>query len=58
MTKFGGSGYQATWKELDNNLIGMGAIKILEPSEVTANIYYDALSYLIFLKRKRIRKIK
>jgi hypothetical protein len=36
----------------------MGAVKMLEPSEVSKNIRYEALNYLMFLKRKRCGKIK
>jgi hypothetical protein len=51
-------GYEATVKELDDNLLGMGAVKMLKPSEVNKNIRYEALNYLMFLKRKRCGKIK
>ena len=52
MKEFGESGYEATLAELDNNLIGMGAIKMLERLEVTTVVYKNALSYLMFCKRK------
>jgi hypothetical protein len=44
-------------KELDNNILGMGAVKMLEPSDVSKNIRYEALNYLMFLKRKRCGKV-
>jgi hypothetical protein len=36
----------------------MGAVKMLNPSEINKNIRYEALNYLRFLKRKRCGKIK
>jgi hypothetical protein len=51
-------GYEATVKELDDNLLGMGAAQMLDPSKVSRNIRYEALNYLMFLKRKRCGKIK
>jgi hypothetical protein len=58
LKEFGTLGYEATVKELDDNLLGMGAVKILEPNEINKNIRYEALNYLMFLKRKRYGKIK
>jgi hypothetical protein len=51
-------GYEATVKELDDNLLGMGAVQMLKLSEVSKNIRYEALNYLMFLKRTRCGKIK
>jgi hypothetical protein len=45
-------------KGLDDNLSGIGAVKMLKPSEINKNIRYEALNYLMFLKRKRCGKIK
>jgi hypothetical protein len=36
----------------------MGAVTMLKPSEVNENIRYEALNYLMFLKRKRCGKVK
>jgi hypothetical protein len=47
--EFGTLGYEATVKELDDNLLGMGAVKILDPSEINKNIRYEALNYLIII---------
>jgi hypothetical protein len=58
LKEFGALGYEATVKELDDNLLGMGAVKMLNPPEVNKNIRYEALNYLMFLKRKRCGKIK
>jgi hypothetical protein len=58
LKEFGTVGYEATVKELDDNLLGMGAVKMLKPTEITKNIRYEALNYLMFLKRKRCGKVK
>jgi hypothetical protein len=58
LKEFGSLGYEATVKELDDNLLGMGAVKMLKPTEVGKTIRYEALNYLMFLKRKRCGKIK
>jgi hypothetical protein len=58
LKEFGTLGYKATVKELDDNLLGMGAVKMLKPSEINKDIRYEALNYLMFLKRKRCGKIK
>jgi hypothetical protein len=52
MKEFGELGFEATMKELDDNLIGMGAVQMLEPNEVNKDVWCGALSYLMFLKRK------
>ena len=36
----------------------MGAIKMLKKYNITTNVYNNALSYLMFLKRKRLGKVK
>jgi hypothetical protein len=51
-------GYEATVRELDSTLLGMGAVRMLKPSEMNNNIRFEALNYLMFLKRKRCGKIK
>jgi hypothetical protein len=38
LKEFGTVGYEATVKELDDNLLGMGAVKMLKPTEITKNI--------------------
>jgi hypothetical protein len=58
LKEFGQLGYEATVKELVDNLLGMGAVRMLKPSEINMNIRYEALNYLMFLKRKRCGKIK
>jgi hypothetical protein len=52
MKEFGELGFEATMKELDDNLIGMGAVRMLEQNKVNKDVWCDALSYLMFLKRK------
>jgi hypothetical protein len=44
LKEFGELGYEATVKELGDNLLGMGAVKMLKPSELNKNIRYEALS--------------
>jgi hypothetical protein len=51
-------GFEVTMKELDDNLIGMVAVRMLKPNEVNKNVWSDALSYLMFLKRKRDGTVK
>jgi len=58
LKEFGELGYQATVKELDDNLLGMGAVRMLKPTDVNRSIRFEALNYLMFLKRKRCGKIK
>jgi hypothetical protein len=58
LKEFGELGYEATVKELDDNLLGMGAVTMLKPSEINKNVKYEALNYLMFLKRIQCGKIK
>jgi hypothetical protein len=58
LKEFGQLGYEATVNELDDNLLGMGAVQMLKPSEINKNIRYEAQNYLMFLKIKRCGKIK
>ena len=55
---FGVAGYEATKVELDENLIGRDVVQMLPQKEVTSDIRKTALSYLMFLKRKRNGKVK
>jgi hypothetical protein len=48
LTIFGGPGYDATVKELDENLIGRDVIQMLQPNSVTYGMFSMLLSYLIF----------
>jgi hypothetical protein len=50
--------YEATVKELDDNLLRMGAVDMLMPSKVSKKVRFEALNYLMFLKRKRCGKVK
>jgi hypothetical protein len=58
LKEFGELGYEATVKELDDNLLGMGAVRMLKPTEINRKIRFEALNYLMFLKRKRCGKVK
>ena len=55
---FGNNGYEATVKELRDNLIGRGCVKMLKKHEVTKEVVSKALGYLMFIKRKRCGKVK
>jgi hypothetical protein len=44
MKEFGKLGFDATMKELDDKLIGMCAVRMLEPNEVNKEVWCDALS--------------
>jgi hypothetical protein len=54
MKEFGELGFETTMKELDDNLIGMGAVQMLDTSEVIKEVWTSTLSYLIFLKRNEV----
>ena len=58
MKEFGQKGYDATASELSNNLIGIDTVDMLDKSHITSDVYMNALSYLIFLKRKRTDLVK
>ena len=58
MKEFGQAGYDATVLELSDNLIGMDAVKMLGKSRITSDVFMNALSYLMFLKRKRIERMR
>ena len=54
ISKFKKERYDDIVSELSNNLIGMNAVDMLDKKQITKIICINALSYLIFLKRKRI----
>jgi hypothetical protein len=58
MKEFGELRFEATMKELDDNLIGMDAVRMLKPNEVNKKVWCEALSYLMFLERKRDGSVK
>ena len=58
MKEFGQSGYDATVSELTGNLIGIDAVEMLDKSRITSDVFMNALSYLMFLKRKRTDVVK
>ena len=51
MKEFEQAGYNATVSELSSNLIGMDAVDMLDKTQITSDVYVNALSYLMFLKR-------
>ena len=58
MKEFGQTEYDATVSELSDNLIGMDAVDMLDKSRITSDVYMNALSYLMFLKRKKTDIVK
>ena len=44
--------------ELSDNLIRMDAVEMLDKSCITSDVFMNALSYLMFLKRRRIDIVK
>ena len=40
--------YDATVSELSDNLFGMNAVDMLDKTQITSDVYVNALSYLIF----------
>ena len=58
ISEFKEEGYDATVSKLSDNLICMNAGDILDKKQITKNICINALSYLMFLKRKRAGDVK
>ena len=58
ISEFKQEGYNTTVSELSNNLIGMNAVDMLDKKQITKDICITALSYLMFLKRKRTGDVK
>ena len=58
MKEFGQARYDATVSELSDNLIGIDVVKMLDKSRITSYVFMNALSYLMFLKRKRTDVVK
>ena len=56
--EFGEEGWAATKSEIYENLIGMDAVSIIEPDKLDKTLAKNALPYLMFLKRKRLGKVK
>ena len=44
--------------ELKDNLVGRGCVEMLDKRDVNGEIWKKALAYLMFLKKKTIRKGK
>ena len=58
MKLFGIEGWEATKKEIDENLLGIDAVKMILYKGLDCKLQKEALSYLIFLKRKRTGVVK
>ena len=50
--------YDATVSKLSNNLISMNPVDMLNKTPITSYVCVNKLSYLKFLKRKRIGTVK
>ena len=53
MKEFIIEGYNAAIKTLYKNLLGMDTVEMLDVSEVNYKVHKNALSYLMFLRRKQ-----
>ena len=51
-------GWEATKKKFDENLLGMDAVKMILHKDLDRKLQKEALSYLMFLKRKRTGVVK
>ena len=58
MKEFEQAGYNATVSVLSDNLIGMNAVDMLDKIRITSDLYVNALSYLMFPKKKRTGAVK
>lgn len=55
---FGLEGWEATKKVINDNLLGMDAVKMVLQKDLNRNLQKEALLYLMFLKRKRTGVVK
>ena len=58
MSEFKQEGYDATVSELSNNLIGMNEVYMFDKKQIKKDVCISALSYLMFLERKRAGDVK
>ena len=58
MKEFADKGREATKQELYENLLGMDAVRMVKPHNLKKKLCINALTYLMFLKRKRTGKVK
>ena len=58
MKEFEQAGYNATISKLSNNIIGMNVVDMLNKKRIASGVYFNVLSYLMLLKRKRIGAVK
>ena len=54
--EFHDKGREATKQELYENLLGMDAVTMVKPKNLEPELCINALTYLMFLKRKRTGK--
>ena len=58
MKEFEQAEYDATVSKLSNNLICMNPVDMLDKKRITSDVYINALSYQVFLKRKMTGAVK
>lgn len=56
--EFCNDGREATKQELYKNLLRMDAVTMVKPENLEKELYLNALTYLMFLREKRMGKIK
>ena len=56
--EFADAGSEATKQELYENLSGINAVTTIEPGKLEKDLCINALTYLMFLKRKQTGKVK
>ena len=58
MKEFADKGREVTKQKLYENLLGMDAVRMVEPHNLKKELCVNTLTYLMFLKQKRTRKVK
>ena len=58
MKEFANKGREATKQELYENLLGMDAVSMVKPHNLEKELCINASTYLMFLKQKKVRKVK
>lgn len=53
LKEFRKEGYDVTVSKLNDNLNGINTVEMLDKKQIIKDVCYSALSYLMFLKRKR-----
>ena len=58
MNEYADKGREAMKQELFENLLGMNAVTMAKPNKLDKELCINALTYLMFLKRKQTGKMK